>query len=112
MTTTTITFTFPPPGYGDGKTFFDAMTQFQHNYTNPFQDTFQEYWTSSVRIVQEQTVKAMAQAAQQSFFALSQNAADLNQRAFLRLFTANQEAFTWMTGAWTKAVLPGFRPAA
>lgn len=91
--------------------FFGVAAQLHQTYANPLQQSAQEWWTSSVRIVQEQTVKAVVEASQQCFAALAQNAADLNQRTFFRLCDAHQEAFTLMTGVWTSAFVPQIRPA-
>ncbi|QGZ37948.1 hypothetical protein IP92_03151 [Pseudoduganella flava] len=108
MNTTTFQFTFPgatpsaPP-------LVDIVARLHNAYATPLQNAFQELWTSTGRIVQQQTAHAAMEAAQRSVVALAQNAAEVQQRTFLQLCGAHQQAFTMMTEAWTTALTGGLR---
>jgi hypothetical protein len=108
MNTTTFQFTFPGATPG-APPLVDIVARLHNAYTTPLQNSFQELWTSTGRIVQQQTAQAALEAAQRSFFALAQNAAEVQQRTFLQLCGAHQQAFTIMADAWTSALARSVR---
>jgi hypothetical protein len=110
MGTTTFQFTFPG-ATPNAPPLVDIVARLHHAYTTPLQNSFQELWTSTGRIVQQQTAQAAMEAAQRSFFALAQNAAEVQQRAFLQFCGAHQQAFAMMAEAWTSALMGGMRAA-
>ncbi len=67
-------------------------------------------WMSSARTVQEHATRAMVNATQECIAALTQNATDLQQRSLARLGSANQQAPTLMTTAFTNAMKGACKP--
>lgn len=61
-------------------------------YQHLWQDTAAQLWTSSARIIQEHTARAIVESSQACMQALLQNAANIQQQALARLVGANQQA--------------------
>ena len=108
MTTYPIASAIKP---GDNP-LFDMMTKVGSVYSDSLQSNANELWMSSARIVQEHATRAMVNAPQDCIAALTQNVADLQQRALVRIGSANQQAMTLMTTAFTNAMFSGFKPVA
>lgn len=109
MTTYPIASAIKPP---DTNPLFDMMTKVSSVYSDSLQSNANELWMSSARIVQEHATRAMVNATQECIAALTQNAAEMQQRSFARLGSANQQAMTLMTTAFTNAMFSGFKPVA
>jgi hypothetical protein len=112
MTITTYPTVAPAIALGQDNPFLDMMSKVSNAYSDSMQTNASELWMSSARIVQEHTTRAMVNATQECIAALAQNAADIQQRSFVRLGTANQKAMEIMTTAFTDAITAGFKPTA
>jgi hypothetical protein len=112
MTMTTYPTLVSPFKPGDSNPLFDMMAKVGSVYSDSMQSNANELWMSSARIVQEHATRAMVNATQECIAALTENAADLHHRSLARLGSANQEAMTLMTTAFTNAMMGGFKPVA
>jgi hypothetical protein len=80
-------------------------------YKDAFDASAYDLVTSSTRIVQEHTLRAMVAASQSCAQALAQNAAKLQQQSFDRMISANKKAAEIVGQTWLEAMMPKFAPA-
>ncbi|QBE65237.1 hypothetical protein [Pseudoduganella lutea] len=99
---------FPPAA--PGADLLNIFAQLGNTYTHSLQSSTQEIWMSSMRIVQEHTARALANASQDCMAALAKNAADIGQRSFADIVSAHQQAMASMGSAFTKSVMTGAAP--
>jgi dihydrodipicolinate reductase len=110
MSMTTYPNLAPAIEIAQNNPFLDMMSKVGNAYSDSMQTNAGELLMSSARIVQEHTTRAMVNATQDCIVALAQNAADIQQRSFVRIGTANQKAMEIMTTAFTDAMTAGFKP--
>ncbi len=77
--------------------FLALSTKIFNLYSDAIQKNLENLTISSAQIIQEQTLKAWANAAQSCSEALAQNAIASQQQAMARITQANQKAFGMLT---------------
>lgn len=75
-------------------------------YKDAFDASAYDLVTSSTRIVQEHTLRAMVAASQSCAQALAQNAAKVQQQSLDRMITANKKAAEIVGQTWLEAMTP------
>lgn len=96
---------------GVNNPFLDMASKIGKVYADSMQASGEQLWMSSARIIQQHTVSAMMSTSQACIEALAKNAADSQQNSFASIGTANQKVLEIMTGAFTAAMTPVFKPA-
>jgi hypothetical protein len=113
MTTTTTTFSmFAPAVELKADTpYQQMMSRIASVYADSMRANTEQLWTSSIRIIQEHTMRAFIQAAQSCTEALLKNAAAVQQQSVERMTAANQQAFEIMSQSFNEAAASGLKPA-
>ena len=78
--------------------FFAVSTRIANVYSEAIRQNMEYLTVSSARIIQEQTIKAWANAAQSCSKALAENVMSSQQKALERMADANQKAFGILAG--------------
>ena len=107
--TTFSTLAAPRIEVGATNPYLDMLTKIGNVYSDSVKSDADQFWTSSARIIQEHMTRAFMSASQECLKALAQNAAAIQQQSIARIGTANQKAVQIMTGAFTDAMMAGFR---
>jgi hypothetical protein len=113
MTTTTTTFSmFAPDVELKADTPYEQMmSRIANVYADSMRANTEQLWMSSVRIIQEHTMRAFIQASQSCMEALAKNAAAVQQQSVDRMTAANQKAFEIMSQGFNEAMAAGMKPA-
>ena len=91
--------------------FFDTWSNVAGLYRNVMQESSQQLLTSSARIIQEHTLRALISASKACADALAKNAVAVQQASLGRFVDANQKAVGVMGQAITQAWLGSLQPA-
>jgi hypothetical protein len=109
MTETTMSLTFPGfmPGTNNP---FDMWWKVTGLYKDAMRADSEQLWSSSARIIQEHTVRALVMASQACAEALAKNVADMQQKSIVHLTETNQQAMEMMGHAFVDAWAAGMKP--
>jgi hypothetical protein len=111
MTTTTFSMFAPTVELKADSPYQEMMSRVASVYADSMRANTEQLWMSSIRIIQEHTMRAFMQAAQSCMEALSKNAAAVQQQSVERMTAANQKAFEIMSQSFNHAMASGMKPA-
>lgn len=89
----------------------DLWTRIGSVYKESMQQSAQELWASSARIIQEHTTRAWIEASQSCMQALAENAAAVQQRAFAQMIKDHQKATDIVTAQVGATFAKALQPA-
>jgi hypothetical protein len=111
MTTTTFSMFAPTVELKADTPYQQMMSRVASVYADSMRANTEQLWMSSIRIIQEHTMRAFMQAAQSCIEALAKNAAAVQQQSVERMTSANQKAFEIMSQSFNDAMATGMKPA-
>lgn len=104
MTTTPFSMFAPTVELKNDSPHQQMLGKIANVYAESMRTNTEQLWTSSIRIIQEHTMRAFIQAAQSCMEALTKNAFAVQQQSVTRMAGANQQALEIMRQSFSDAV--------